>query len=167
MRRLFAIARSIIVAPLFLSLWLWFLPRWIAGRHVFDDSRPLGWIVVAIGAAIGLPCVWEFAWRGLGTPAPFDPPRKLVISGYYRFVRNPMYVGMGITLLGFALVYPHGAAFFLGEFVAAFVLASIFVIAFEEPVLRRMFGDDYELYCRNVGRWIPRLTPWYPAPHLD
>ena len=76
-RKFFALVRTLVVAPAFVSLWTYFVPRWIAGRAAFQSPRPLGWIVVAIGAAIGLPCVWEFAWRGLGTPAPFDPPRKL------------------------------------------------------------------------------------------
>lgn len=160
MRRAFALLRAAIVAPLFIALWTYFLPRWIAGPHVFDDPRPLGWIVVAIGAAIGLPCVWEFAWRGLGTPFPLDPPRKLVITGPYRFVRNPMYVGMGIAMLGEALVFPHAAPVVLGEIIVAAILVNLLVLFYEEPALRRMFGDDYANYCRNVRRWIPRLTPW-------
>jgi len=166
-RKLFALLRTLVVAPLFLALWLWFLPRWIAGPNVFADPRPLGWIIVAIGAIIGLPCVWEFAWRGLGTPAPFDPPRKLVISGPYRYVRNPMYVGMGIVMADFAIVFPHGANIFLGELGAAFALVFGFVVLYEEPALRGLFGDDYLEYCRNVRRWIPRLSPWYAPPHLD
>jgi len=166
-RRLFALLRALIIAPLFVSLWLWFLPRWIGGSHAFADPRPLGWIVVAVGAVVGLPCVWEFAWRGLGTPAPFDPPRKLVISGPYRFVRNPMYVGMGVVMAGFAIVFPHATTIFLGELAFAAIAVSIMVMAYEEPALRRMFGGDYELYCANVRRWIPRLSPWYAPSHLD
>jgi len=166
-RKLFALLRALIIAPLFVALWLWFLPRWFGGPHVFDNPRALGWIVVAVGAVIGLPCVWQFAWRGLGTPAPFDPPRKLVVTGPYRYVRNPMYVGMGIALIGFAIVFPHGTTVFLGELVFAAVAVSIFVMGYEEPTLRSTFGDDYAEYCRNVRRWIPRLTPWYAPAHLD
>src|ERR1700737_211963 len=106
-RRIFALARALIVAPLFISLWTYFVPRWMVGPQAFANPRPLGWIVMAIGAAIGLPCVWEFAWRGFGTPAPFDPPRRLVVTGPYRWVRNPMYIGMGIALIGAAIVFPH------------------------------------------------------------
>ena len=62
-RRAFAIFRALIVAPAFISLWTYFVPKWIVGARAFDGPRPLGWIVVAIGAAIGLPCVWEFAER--------------------------------------------------------------------------------------------------------
>lgn len=167
MTRLFALLRTLIVAPLFISLWLWFLPRWIGGPRVFTDPRPLGWIVVAIGAIVGLPCVWEFAWRGMGTPAPFDPPRKLVVSGPYRYVRNPMYVGLGLVMIGFALVFPHAVAIFLGELLFAAVAVSILVIVHEEPALRRLFGSDYEEYCRHVRRWIPRLSPWYAPAHLE
>lgn len=160
-RRLFAVVRSLIVGTLFMSLWTYFLPRWIAGPHAFENPRPLGWIVVAIGAAVGIPCVWEFAWRGLGTPAPFDPPRKLVISGPYRFVRNPMYVGAGIVFIGEALVFPNITRFMLAEALAAFALVSLFIIAYEEPALRRTFGEDYVVYCTNVRRWIPRLRPYF------
>jgi protein-S-isoprenylcysteine O-methyltransferase Ste14 len=160
MRRAFAIFRAAIVAPLFISLWMYFLPRWISGPRVFDDPQPLGWIVVAIGAVIALPCVWEFAWRGLGTPAPFDPPRRLVVTGPYRFVRNPMYLGMGLAMIGEAVVYPHAARAIAGELIAAAILINLFVVLYEEPALRRAFGADYENYCRNVHRWLPRLTPW-------
>src|SRR5437899_7819286 len=166
-RRAFALLRALIVAPAFISLWMYFVPRWIIGAHAFDAPRPLGWIVVAIGAAIGLPCVWEFAWHGLGTPVPFDPPRRLVITGPYRFVRNPMYVGMGIALLGEAIVYPNLTWLMLGLIAVLWAAVSLFIIGYEEPTLRRMFGSDYEAYCRQVHRWIPRLRPWYSDAHLD
>jgi len=166
-RRLFALVRTLVVAPAFVSLWMYFVPRWIVGPQAFDNPRPLGWIAVAIGAVIGLPCVWEFAWRGLGTPAPFDPPRRLVISGPYRFVRNPMYVGMGIVLLGEAIVFPNITWLMLAMVVSLWGIVSVFIIEYEEPTLRRMFGADYEAYFREVHRWIPRLRPWYSHPHLE
>jgi protein-S-isoprenylcysteine O-methyltransferase Ste14 len=159
-RKIFALVRALIIAPLFILIWLRWLPLWLVGPDVFKDPRPLGWIVVAVGAVIGLPCVWEFAWRGLGTPAPFDPPRKLVISGPYRYVRNPMYVGMGIAIAGFAIVFPHGTNIYLSELGAAFALVFAFIVLYEEPMLRGLFGDAYLDYCRHVRRWIPRLSPW-------
>jgi protein-S-isoprenylcysteine O-methyltransferase Ste14 len=166
-RKLFAFLRTLIVAPLFVLLWLWWLPRWLGGPNVFADPRSLGWIVVAIGAIVGLPCMWQFAWRGFGTPAPWDPPRQLVISGPYRYVRNPMYVGMGVAMIGFAITFPHATRVMLGELAFAAVAVSIFVIGYEEPTLRSTFGDDYVDYCRNVRRWIPRLSPWYAPAHLE
>jgi protein-S-isoprenylcysteine O-methyltransferase Ste14 len=166
-RRSLAIIRTAVVAPLFVALWTYFVPRWFGGPRAFADPRPLGWIVVAVGAVIGLPCVWQFAWRGLGTPAPFDPPRKLVVSGPYRFVRNPMYIGMGLVLLGEALVYPHVTRVMLAEMAALACFVVPFVLLGEEPILRRTFGADYDDYARHVRRWIPRLTPWYAPSHLE
>ena len=165
-RRAFALLRTLIVAPAFISLWMYFVPRWLAGSHAFDDPRPLGWIVVAIGAAIGLPCVWQFAWRGLGTPAPFDPPRRLVISGPYRFVRNPMYLGMGTALIGEGIVFPKITTLMLTMVIVLAVAVSAFIMLYEEPTLRRLFDGDYENYCRNVRRWIPRLRPFDNHPAL-
>jgi protein-S-isoprenylcysteine O-methyltransferase Ste14 len=159
-RRLFALLRTLIVAPLFVSFWMYFVPRWFAGPDLFRNPRPLGWIVVAIGVAICLPCVLYFAWKGVGTPMPLDPPRKLVVTGPYRWVRNPMYVGMAFLLVGEALVFPLLTRFLLVEAVLAFALVATFVVVYEEPKLRRTFGSDYEEYCRHVRRWIPRLTPW-------
>jgi protein-S-isoprenylcysteine O-methyltransferase Ste14 len=159
-RRTFALARALIIAPFFVSLWMYFVPRWIAGPHAFDDPRPLGWMVVALGAIIGVPCIWEFAWRGLGTPAPFDPPRRLVISGPYRYVRNPMYLGMGTALIGEAIVFPNITGIMLAMVAILWFVVSVFVIGYEEPTLRRTFGSDYENYCRNVRRWLPRLRPF-------
>jgi protein-S-isoprenylcysteine O-methyltransferase Ste14 len=161
--RAFAVLRTLIIAPLFVALWTYLVPRWIGGPHAFADPRPAGWIVVAIGAVIGLPCVWEFAWRGLGTPAPFDPPKKLVITGPYRFVRNPMYVGMALVLIGEAVVYPHVTKLMLIMVAILLVVITVFVMRFEEPTLRRMFGADYDDYCQHVRRWIPRLTPFDKA----
>ncbi|OLD59941.1 MAG: hypothetical protein AUI83_02650 [Armatimonadetes bacterium 13_1_40CM_3_65_7] len=157
---MFAVIRALIIAPLFISLWLYFVPRRIAGPQAFADPRPIGWLVVALGAVIGLPCVWEFAWRGLGTPAPFDPPRQLVITGPYRFVRNPMYLGMGLAIIGEAIVFSHITLLLLVMMVILWGFVSAFVIAYEEPTLRRLFGADYENYCRSVHRWIPRLRPF-------
>jgi protein-S-isoprenylcysteine O-methyltransferase Ste14 len=161
--RLFAVIRTLIIAPLFIALWTYVIPRWVAGQNAFAGARPIGWIVVAIGALIGLPSVWEFAWRGLGTPAPFDPPKKLVISGPYRFVRNPMYVGMAFVFLGQAIVFPHITTVMLTMTAILLVVVTVFVMRVEEPALRRLFGADYEDYCRHVGRWIPRLSPFDKA----
>ena len=127
--------------------------------------HPEAWAVLAIGLAIGMWCAVEFALRGFGTPAPFDPPRRLVVTGLYRFVRNPMYVGLGIALFGEAWL--TGRIEILYETLILLVAVTFFTVLYEEPALRRQFGGDYIEYCRNVGRWIPRLTPWYASPHLE
>ncbi|HSY48018.1 MAG TPA: isoprenylcysteine carboxylmethyltransferase family protein [Thermoanaerobaculia bacterium] len=158
--RLFAIVRTIIVSALFVSIWTWFLPRWIVGTGAFADQRPLGWIVIACGGVIAGSCVFEFAWRGIGTPAPFDPPRRLVISGPYRWVRNPMYLGMDVILLGEAITFPRLTTTMLIMIASLWCALMLFIIGFEEPTLSRKFGEDYIEYCKQVRRWIPRLKPF-------
>jgi len=158
--RLFAVVRSLIVGPIFVSIWTWYLPRWIVGTGAFANPRPWGWIVIACGGVIAAWCVFEFAWRGIGTPAPFDPPRRLVVSGLYRWVRNPMYLGMGVVLLGEAVTFPRLTITMLVMMAVLWCATSLFIIGFEEPVLRAKFGEDYIEYCRQVRRWIPRLKPF-------
>ena len=110
-------------------------------------------MLVTIGTLIALWCVLTFVFIGKGTPAPFDPPRKLVVRGPYRFVRNPMYIGAGMTLAGAALFYQSlSILFYTGLF---FLITHVFVVLYEEPTLRRTFGADYQAYCRRVGRWLP------------
>ena len=162
-RRIFAVIRTAIIAPLFVSIWTYFLPRWFGGARAFEQPRPLGWLVAALGALLLAACAWNFAWRGLGTPAPFDPPRRLVVSGPYRYVRNPMYLGLLVTLLGEAAVFPNLSQGLVVELALFWIGATLFVLAFEEPVLRSTFDGDYA----GVRRWIPRLTPWYAPPHLE
>jgi protein-S-isoprenylcysteine O-methyltransferase Ste14 len=107
------------------------------------------------GALLALWCVSSFAFVGRGTPAPFVPPRRLVTRGPYRFVRNPMYIGAGLTLAGAAVFFKSLP---LLGYTGLFVLSShLFVVWYEEPVLRRTFGQEYDAYCGRVRRWWPRL----------
>jgi len=158
--RLFAVLRSLIIGPIFLSIWTWFLPRWIVGNGAFANPRGWGWIITAVGAAIVIGCMFEFAWRGIGTPAPIDPPRQLVISGLYRWVRNPMYVGLGLVLLGEGVTFPRLTLTMLVMMAVLWITVSFLIIRVEEPTLREKFGADYAAHCREVGRWIPRLRPF-------
>ena len=100
----------------------------------------MGLILQIIGAVLALSCIFTFAWIGKGTPAPFDPPRRLVIRGPYRFVRNPMYIGAGLVLVGAALFFESMSLLAYG---AIFLFAShLLVVLYEEPKLRRTFGTD-------------------------
>ena len=156
-RRLFAVIRTIFWASLFVSLWTYFLPRWIGGPRVFDRVVPGGLIVITIGVMICFSCFFVFALIGLGTPAPWDAPRKLVVRGIYRYVRNPMYLGMLIVMIGEAITFPntaHTIAMLLPIFLVA---VSLFVVFYEEPALREKFGGEYDDYTRRVPRWIPRF----------
>jgi protein-S-isoprenylcysteine O-methyltransferase Ste14 len=112
-------------------------------------------IVFAAGAAIYLWCLWDFATFGRGTPAPIDAPRKLVVRGLYRYVRNPMYVGVLTMILGWLLCFPARDLATYGLVVAAGF--HLFVVLYEEPTLRRRFGPEYDEYRARVGRWLPRL----------
>ena len=151
------------VGAAFFALWFWLLPSWL-GFHV--DLRSLeGWRWVAAlfsvaGFAVALRCVWDFGWTGQGTPAPVAPPKNLVVVGFYRYVRNPMYLGFLAGWIGLWVVFGRGNLAAI-EVAALVVLGVIlFVRFYEEPTLRRMFGAEYEEYCRNVRRWIPRVQPW-------
>lgn len=120
-----------------------------------DPAQLLGVLLVAVGAGLLLTCIWEFARRGRGTLAPVDPPQHLVVQGLYRYVRNPMYVGVTTILLGELLIARTGAlALYCGGWLVA---VNLFVVGYEEPTLRRLFGTEYERYTRAVNRWIPRL----------
>lgn len=112
-----------------------------------------GMVLGAAGAALALWCILTFAFVGRGTPAPFDPPRRLVVRGPYRVVRNPMYIGAGLALAGAALFYHSGPL--LGYTGLFFLITHLFVVWYEEPALRRIFGGEYEAYFRRVRRWWP------------
>ena len=114
----------------------------------------LGLLVLGLGAALLLACIWEFARRGRGTLSPVDPPTELVAQGLYRYVRNPMYLSVATILLGELLLAPSRA--FLRYAATVFALFNLAVIFYEEPSLRRRFGDSYERYRYAVPRWIPR-----------
>jgi protein-S-isoprenylcysteine O-methyltransferase Ste14 len=152
--------RAAVVSALFVSLWTWFIPRWLAGGDLHPRWGIVPVVLMVIGGAIMLRCIWDFARTGRGTPAPFDPPRRLVVAGLYRYVRNPMYLGMAIFLVGEALLLPEITREILLVLLAAWAAVFAFIFFYEEPTLRGLFGEDYTTYCRNVRRWIPRLTPF-------
>lgn len=149
------------MGALFIALQVWFLPRWfgIPADRTAPWRQPLrftGLAPMAVGAVLMLSCVWRFGARGEGTPAPFDPPRRLVIQGPYRAVRNPMYWGMGLFLAGEAMLFALPSLGLLVFAAVLIVIVNLFVHLYEEPTLRRTFGAEYEDYCARVPRWLPR-----------
>ena len=152
-------------------LWVILLPGFFAGylpwRYfgvgsvVLDFTNPLhgaGLLAVAGGVILLGACVWEFARTGRGTLSPVDPPRVLVARGLYRHVRNPMYLSVTLIVLGEVLLTGSGAL--LAYWAVWFLAVNAFVMGFEEPTLRRQFGETYRHYADAVGRWIPRLRPY-------
>jgi protein-S-isoprenylcysteine O-methyltransferase Ste14 len=126
----------------------------------FAPFRLLGALCLLLGLPALLDSFARFALQGLGTPAPIAPPRHLVVTGLYRYVRNPMYVGVVALIIGQGLVFGSTAVLEYGAVV--WLGFHLFVIAYEEPTLRHTFGDEYRQFQANVRRWIPRLTPWQP-----
>jgi protein-S-isoprenylcysteine O-methyltransferase Ste14 len=115
----------------------------------------VGVVIGGIGVVIALSCVSSFAFIGRGTPAPFVAPRRLVTRGPYRFVRNPMYIGVGLFFAGAAVFYQSVP--FLAYLCLFFVASHLFIVLYEEPTLRQTFGAEYSSYCGHVGRWWPHL----------
>ena len=153
--------RTVTYSVLFIGLLLVFLPAQLLARAgitppaTFGLLQGLGLITAICGGTLALWCILTFVIIGQGTPAPFDPPRRLVIRGPYAFVRNPMYIGAGLALAGAALFYRSLAL--LVYTVIFLLITHLFVILYEEPTLRRTFGNDYASYCQEVRRWLPHI----------
>ena len=154
---------SLIVGGAFLSLWFWLLPQWLGFSAEVAGTARWRWVAVVpsvLGFAIALRCIWDFGGTGRGTPVPVAPPQRLVVVGFYRYVRNPMYVGFVAGWIGLWVVFGHANPAAIAAVAAIALVIHLFVIFYEEPTLRRKFGRDYEEYCRNVRRWWPRVRAW-------
>ena len=158
---MFVFVRAVTYAVLFIGFVLIYAPArvlsWsgIVRPAAIEAPQVAGMVIGAAGGVVALWCIFTFASIGRGTPAPFDPPRRLVIRGPYRFVRNPMYLGAGFALAGAALFYESLP---LLGYAGFFLLAThLFVVCYEEPTLRQTFGQEYEAYCGRVRRWWPRV----------
>lgn len=151
--------RALIYATLFVALFLVIVPQRILRVSGYVGGDSYGFVeltglgLVGLGSALVLWCLAAFAFVGKGTAAPFDPPRSLVVVGPYRFVRNPIYIGAVVAMLGAALVLRSGWLVLYA--LAVFIVTHLLVILYEEPHLRRVFGQAYEEYLRTVHRWIP------------
>jgi len=153
-----------LLAPGTVGFWVpWWITRWQMGPPLLGwwVLRPVGAVLALVGL-IGLAESFSrFALHGRGTPAPVMPPKRLVVTGLYRYVRNPMYVAVLAIILGQALLL--GRRRLLVYAAVVWVVVHLFVRLYEEPVLRARFGADYAAYCAAVRRWWPRLHPWRPG----
>lgn len=154
----FVAVRALVFALAFMGGWFWVIARLQPLSRDWDAALPV-WIALpglalAVAGALGIVvCITLFVVKGRGTPAIFDAPRRFVAAGPYRCVRNPMYLSALTTFCGYGL-YVRSLAV-LGFSLAWFLLIHAFVLAIEEPDLRRRFGAAYDDYCRRVPRWIP------------
>ncbi len=150
-----------VVAPLVLA---GFVPWWITHwefRPAFSGlelTRAIGLMLIIAGVPGVVDSFARFALEGLGTPAPIAPPQKLVATGLYRYVRNPIYIAVVAVIFGQALLFGDGRLLWYGALLWLFF--HVWVVIIEEPTLKQTFGTEYESFRTNVPRWIPRLTPW-------
>ena len=155
---MFILIRALTYAAFFIGFVLVALPAWVAGPAGLERPAVMGWpqvlggIMLVIGAVVTASCALTFVAIGRGTPAPFDPPQRLVDRGPYAIIRNPMSIGAILALLGAAAFYQSPAI--AGYAAVFFVVMHLFVTAYEEPTLRNTFGPAYDDYCGRVRRWI-------------
>ncbi len=153
---------SLLVGCAFFALWFWLLPP-VLGFHITTPAPGGRWLAAIpsiLGFAVALRCVYDFGRTGHGTPAPIAPPQKLVVVGFYRYVRNPMYLGFLIGWIGLWIVFGHANALVILSAAAVVLGVHLFVLMYEEPTLGKKFGGDYVTFCQHVPRWLPRLHPW-------
>jgi protein-S-isoprenylcysteine O-methyltransferase Ste14 len=171
MRKALAIVGSaifLVIAPgFFAGLAPWWLSPWRVEAPFFGMQlfRFIGAMLVTLGAVGLLDSFSRFALQDVGTPAPIFPTRHLVVTGLYRYVRNPMYVTVVMTIIGQGLIL--GNLRLLAYAGLLWLPAHLFVLVYEEPALRASFGLEYKSYCAEVPRWIPRFTPWRNHPERD
>ena len=154
---------SLVVGGAFFSLWFWLLPQWFGFSKEIAGTARWRWLAAVpsvLGFAVALRCIWDFGWTGRGTPVPVAPPQRLVVVGFYRYVRNPMYIGFAAGWIGLWVVFGHANPAAIAAVAAVALGIHLFVVLYEEPTLGRNFGRDYEEYCRNVRRWWPRVRAW-------
>jgi protein-S-isoprenylcysteine O-methyltransferase Ste14 len=133
----------------------------ISASFAVDLTRILGGILIIVGVPGLVDSFIRFALEGLGTPAPIAPTQKLVVTGLYRHVRNPIYIAVVAVILGQAFLFGDWRLPWYGALLWLFF--HVFVVMYEEPTLTQTFGTEYESFRTNVPRWIPRLTPWRAA----
>ena len=150
-----------IVAPSVLAgLIPWWMTRWEFQPPFFDlqATRAVGILLIVAGLPGLVDSFARFALQGLGTPAPIAPTQNLVVTGLYRYVRNPIYVAVVAVILGQAILFADWRLVTYGGLM--WLAFHVFVLIYEEPVLAESFGAEYEDFRANVPRWIPRLSPW-------
>ena len=154
---------SLAVGGSFFALWFWLLPRWLGFSLEMAGAARWRWLAAVLsvlGFAVALRCVWDFGWTGRGTPAPLAPPQRLVVVGFYRHVRNPMYVGFATGWIGLWIIFGRANWAAIAVVAAVAFGVHLFVVFYEEPTLGAKFGTEYEEYLHHVGRWWPRLRGW-------
>jgi protein-S-isoprenylcysteine O-methyltransferase Ste14 len=150
-----------VIAPVGLAGFVpWWVTQWEYRPAFFgvEPTRTLGVILIIVGVPEVGDSFARFALEGRGTPAPIAPPRKLVATGLYRYVRNPIYIAVVAVIFGQALLFGDSRLLLYGALLWLFF--HVWVVVIEEPALEQTFCAEYRRFRTNVPRWIPRLTPW-------
>jgi len=164
MNRTSSIAGSLaflLVAPGTVAVYgPWLISRWQMQTPLphYAAFRILGVLLIIMGIPALLDSFARFALQGLGTPAPILPTKHLVVSGLYRYVRNPMYLGVAAAIFGQGILLGDVRVLEYGS--AVWLAFHLFVLLYEEPKLRSAFKEEYDRFCVDVPRWIPRMHPW-------
>ena len=137
---------------------------WLITRWEIPDSTPIwrmvvGVLLIVAGLVPPVHAFGQFVKAG-GTPMPIAPTQRLVVTGFNRYIRNPMYFGLLVAIVGEALLF--GSLGLLVYAAVCWIITASFVRWYEEPTLARTYGDEYETYRRNVRAWLPRWHPWTP-----
>lgn len=161
-RRILAAAGSfafLLIAPgTVVGVVPWLITRWRSMAGHSGALAATGIVFIVFGLAPLVESFARFAWKGLGTPAPVAPPKHLVVSGFYRYTRNPMYLGVVAVAIGEALLFADVDLLIYA--LAAWFTMHAFVVFYEEPKLGRTFGTEYTAFCAQVPRWLPRPGRW-------
>ena len=136
-----------------------FVPYWLANEEWhgllsqdLTSQTLIGLSLIIIGAGITLYCIYKFATEGKGTLSPADPTKRLVVKGLYRYSRNPMYIGVMLMLVGESTASRSATLWIYS--LCVFTMFYLFILLFEEPRLKKDFGDEYDAYCKKVARWL-------------
>lgn len=150
--------KSLLYLVMEAGLFALYIPLTLLRSGPRIETGVISWLAIPLwlaGSLVVLRCFWDFTFKGRGTPVPMDPPRELVVTGFYRYVRNPIYAGVFLIFLGHFLWFGYWSL--LMYTMLAFLGAHLFIVLYEEPTLKRKFGTSYEEYLKRVPRWIPRF----------
>jgi len=150
--------KNLLLVIIFPSVVFILIPVFLLNHASFytEGFHLLGFLLLLPGACILLWCVWDFYNTGRGTPAPIDPPKVLVVKGLYRYMRNPMYVGILSVIIGEAILFFSWKILLYAVCLGTFF--QLMILFHEEPELQRLFGASYEEYKQRVHRWMPRFS---------
>jgi protein-S-isoprenylcysteine O-methyltransferase Ste14 len=153
---------ALVLIPALILLWSGQI-HWLCGK-IFPESMfvvAVVFFLVSVGFSVALWTIMLFYTHGNGTPAPWAPPKHLVVRGPYAYVRNPMLMAVHVILLAEALLF--GSVGILAWAAIFWALNTLYFSLIEEPGLTERFGDEYVDYAKHVSRWVPRLTAWKPT----